>query len=123
MMKPHSDRLIDIVGAHGVRAGDALSRFDTGFDPDNLMAGLAVLPSNTHEVAEVLRYCVMHGLSVVPQGGRTGLSGAARSSPGQVILMMQRMANIVAIDAISHIAIVEAGCTLQALEEAVRQHV
>ena len=122
MMKPDIDRLKDIVGAHGVRAGDALSGFDVGFDPDNLTAGLAVLPSNAHEVADVLRYCGSHGLSVVPQGGRTGLSGAARSSPGQVILMMQRMANIVAIDVVSHTAIVEAGCTLQALEEAVRQH-
>ena len=122
MMKPDIDRLKDIVGAHGVRAGDALSGFDVGFDSNNLTAGLAVLPSNAHEVADVLRYCGSQGLSVVPQGGRTGLSGAARSSPGQVILMMQRMANIVAIDAISHTAIVETGCTLQALEEAVRQH-
>jgi len=122
MMKTHIERLIESLGTQGVRAGEALTGFDTGFDPDNLTAGLAVLPSNTHEVAEILRYCGEHGLSVVPQGGRTGLSGAARSSPGQVILMMPRMANIVAIDAVSHTVIVEAGCTLQVLEEAVRQH-
>jgi FAD/FMN-containing dehydrogenase len=122
MMTMHNTHFIDILGTQGVRSGDALTGFDVGFDPQNLTANFAVLPSTTHEVAEVLRYCVLQGLSVVPQGGRTGLSGAARSSAGQVIVMMQRMANIVAIDAISHTAIVEAGCTLQALEEAVRQH-
>ncbi len=118
----HSERLIGLLGAHAVRSGEALSSVDAGFDPANLDAGLAVLPRTTQEVADVLGYCSAHGLSVVPQGGRTGLSGAARSAHGQLIMMMQGMAQIVAIDAVSHTAIVEAGCTLQTLEEAVRQH-
>ena len=80
------------------------------------------MPSNAQQIAEIVRYCAANRLGLVPQGGRTGLSGAARSSHGQIILMTQSMAAIVAIDPISQTVLVEAGCTLQTLEDAVRRH-
>ena len=119
-MHLHAERLSEILGSAAVRSGAALQGFDRGFDPGNLGAELAVLPANAGQVAEVVRYCAAHTLSLVPQGGRTGLSGAASSSRGQIILMTHAMAEIITIDPVSQTALVEAGCTLQALEEAVR---
>jgi FAD/FMN-containing dehydrogenase len=122
MLDKHIESLTTLLGRNGVKYGPDLAAYDQGFDPSNLLSGLAVLPRDTRQVAELLGYCSTAGLSVVPQGGRTGLSGAAASSAGQLILMMQSMARIVAIDVVSQTVIVEAGCTLEALETAVRAH-
>jgi FAD/FMN-containing dehydrogenase len=122
MVNKHIERLTAILGPGGVKIGAGVAAYDHGFDQTNLLAGLAALPRDTTQIAELLTYCNAVGLSVVPQGGRTGLSGAASSSDGQLILMMQAMSRIVAIDVVSQTAIVEAGCTLEALEAAVRGH-
>ncbi len=122
MLDKHIKSLTALLGSNGVKFGSDLEAYDQGFDPANLLAGLAALPRDTQQVADLLGYCHKAGLSIVPQGGRTGLSGAASSSAGQLILMMQAMAQIVAIDSVSQTVIVEAGCTLEALEAAVRAH-
>ena len=122
MLSFHLKSLRDLVGDQCIRSGEALTSLDSGFDRDNLTAGFAILPHTVNDIVETIRYCGEHGLALVPQGGRTGLSGAARSSDGQVILMMHRMTKIIAIDTLSQTATVEAGCTLQALEDAVRLH-
>ncbi|MEM7196316.1 MAG: FAD-binding oxidoreductase [Pseudomonadota bacterium] len=93
------------------------SDLDPGFHPDNLDADLMVLPANTTEVREVLRTCNDCRVSVVTQGGRTGLSGAAVSQSGQIILDTRRMNRILQIDALSATAVVECGVTLEQLEK------
>lgn len=35
------------------------------------------LPDSTDDVAAVVRWCVAHGVAIVPQGGNTGLTGAS----------------------------------------------
>ncbi|HEX5613402.1 MAG TPA: FAD-binding protein, partial [Burkholderiales bacterium] len=40
-------------------------------------------PASTEEVAALLRLCAREGVAVVPQGGNTGLSGAAVPSGRQ----------------------------------------
>jgi len=122
MLDKHIESLTALLGPQGVKFGSGLAVYDTGFDPANLMAGLSALPRDTQQVSDLLSYCNVAGLSLVPQGGRTGLSGAASSSAGQLIVMMQAMAQIVAIDTVSQTVLVEAGCTLEALETAVRAH-
>ena len=96
MVNKHIERLTAILGPGGVKIGAGVAAYDHGFDQTNLLAGLAALPRDTTQIAELLTYCNAVGLSVVPQGGRTGLSGAASSSDGQLILMMQAMSRIVA---------------------------
>jgi FAD/FMN-containing dehydrogenase len=118
----HIENLTALLGPDRVKLGRAVTAFDPGFDASNLAAGLVALPRTTEQVSDLLRYCNETRLSVVAQGGRTGLSGAARSFEGQLILMMQAMAAIIAIDPVSQTVIVEAGCTLAALETAVRAH-
>jgi FAD/FMN-containing dehydrogenase len=47
----------------------------------------AVLPSNTEQVAAIVRLCVERGVPVLPQGGNTSLCGGATAvthAPGQV---------------------------------------
>lgn len=111
-----------IVGNTGIRSAAALAGFDPGFHQDNFGAGLAVLPRSTAEVSAVIELCQHHGIPVVPQGGRTGLSGGAISRTGEIVLMTDRLDRIVEIDPLAMLAVVEAGVTLQALDKAAAEH-
>ncbi|MGV6395272.1 FAD-binding oxidoreductase [Pseudomonas caspiana] len=83
-------------------------------------AALVVRPACTAEVAEVVRLCREAGVSLVPQGGNTGLCGGSipDASGTQVVLSLTRMTAIRAIDPANETITVEAGVVLQRLQEA-----
>ena len=110
------------VGAGQVRSGEAVTTLDPGWHPDNLGAGIVVSPASTEEVAVVVRICREHRVSIVPQGGRTGLVGGGISHAGQIVLSLLRMNRIEPIDPLERVALVEAGVTLEALQQAAAQH-
>ncbi len=81
-------------------------------------APLALLrPADTGQVSRALAICHAAGLPVVPQGGRTGLVQGQLPRAGEIVLSMERMAAIEAIDADAGMATVQAGVVLQALQE------
>ncbi|MFA6262697.1 MAG: FAD-binding oxidoreductase [Bacteroidia bacterium] len=79
-----------------------------------------VRPGSTAEVAAIVRACAAAGVSLVPQGGNTGLvgGGVPDESGTQVLLSLQRMNRVRAIDAANLTLTVEAGCVLQAVQAA-----
>ena len=79
-----------------------------------------VRPGSTDEVAAVLRACAAHGVSLVPQGGNTGLVvGSVPDDSGQqLVLSLQRMNRVRAIDHANLTMTVDAGCVLQAVQQA-----
>ena len=79
-----------------------------------------VRPGSTAEVASVLRLCAAQGVAVVPQGGNTGLvgGGVPDASGRQILLSLQRLNKVRAIDAANLTMTVEAGCVLQAVQQA-----
>ena len=81
-----------------------------------------VRPGSTAEVAAVIRACAAHGVPLVPQGGNTGLvgGGVPDASGKQVLLSLQRLNRIRAIDSANLTLTAEAGCVLQAVQEAAR---
>ena len=83
-------------------------------------AALVVRPACTAEVAEVVRLCREAGVSLVPQGGNTGLCGGSipDASGTQVVLSLTRMTAIRAIDPANETITVEAGVILKRLQEA-----
>jgi FAD/FMN-containing dehydrogenase len=111
----HLASLTRIVGPRHVRTGTDLAALDPGVDPHNYRADALLLPASTDEVAALLAYCNAHAIAVVPQGGRTGLSGGASTAPGQVALSLARLDRIDSVDALSRTAVVGAGVTLGAL--------
>lgn len=82
---------------------------------------LAVIrPRHTDDVVKVVRLCGRLGLNIVPQGGNTGLVlGATPESRGQVVVSLGRMNRIRTIDADNFSAVVEAGCILSVVKDAV----
>lgn len=79
-----------------------------------------VRPSDTAAVAAVVRACATHGASLVPQGGNTGLvgGGVPDASGRQVLLSLTRLNRVRAIDTANLTMTVEAGCVLQAVQQA-----
>jgi FAD/FMN-containing dehydrogenase len=82
-----------------------------------------VRPGNTQEVAAVVRACAEAGVSIVPQGGNTGLAvGSVPDDSGrQIVLSLQRLTAIRHIDAANLTMTVEAGCVLQNAQAAAAQ--
>jgi len=77
-----------------------------------------VRPASTAEVAEVVRACAESRTAIVPQGGNTGLCGAATpdASGTQIVLNLSRMNRVHAIDTRNNTMTVEAGCVLANLQ-------
>ncbi len=85
---------------------------------------LAVLrPASRDEVAQCVRLCAAAGVALVPQGGNTGQVAAATpdASGTAVVLSLLRMNRVRALDLDNDTITVEAGCVLQAVQEAARR--
>lgn len=82
---------------------------------------LAVLrPRSTAEVATALRICHDHGQGVVPQGGRTGVSGGAVPRGADIALALDRLVGVEAIDTAAATMTVKAGTPLETVQAAAR---
>ncbi len=80
-----------------------------------------VRPRTTEDVAAVLRICHDARISVVPQGGLTGLAGGATPIDGCVVLSLERMSGIEELDEAAATMTVLAGTPLQVIQEAAQE--
>lgn len=74
------------------------------FPPD-----VVLLPESEEQVSAILRLAQEHKIPVTPRGGGTGLTGGAVPVSGGAVLSMERMANIISIDADARMATVQPG--------------
>lgn len=83
----------------------------------------AVHPASTEEVAAVVRACAATDTPVVVQGGNTGLIGGATpdSSGRAMLLLLDRMNRVRAVDTDNDTLTVEAGCILQTVQDVARE--
>ena len=110
--------LTDIVGPEHVRVGTAIDVLDPGVDARHLAARVLVRPADALQTGKVLGLCTATQVAAVAQGGRTGLSGGACTTAGDLILSLERMDAIEHVDALGRTVTVQAGVTLARLEEA-----
>ena len=85
---------------------------------------LAVLkPGSSNEVAQLVKLCAQFSISIVPQGGNTGLVlGSIPDQSGKaVVLSLTRLNRIREIDTANNTMTVEAGCLLAQVQEAAQQ--
>ncbi|MBK8957210.1 MAG: FAD-binding oxidoreductase [Proteobacteria bacterium] len=114
-----------LVGTDQVLRGEACARYEV--DERGLFHGRAlavVRPADTEQVARVVRCCVSHRLAIVPHGGNTGYCGGATAdrSGTQLVLSLERMNRVLAVDADAHTMTAQAGVTLAAAQAAAEQH-
>ncbi|PWS40007.1 FAD-binding oxidoreductase [Streptomyces sp. ZEA17I] len=122
---------------------DLLERLRTGLPPEALITdpdvtasyahdmasfcaagtpAVVVLPRTVEQVQHVMRTATALRVPVVPQGARTGLSGAANASDGCIVLSLVKMDRILEISPVDRIAVVEPGVVNAVLSRAVDEH-
>ncbi len=120
------DGLAAIVGTrHVLTAKDDVAPFFTDWRRVFPGTGIAaVRPADTGEVSRVVALCAQHGVAIVPQGGNTSLcGGSVPRAPGvaarpEVVLSLARLNRIRSVDPLNDTMTVDAGCVLQAIQQA-----
>ena len=113
--------LTDAIGVDAVASGEAVS---TEFSTDESLhawtvtPAAVVFPSDTAQVARVVQVAMERGVALTARGAGTGLSGGCIPVPGGVVVSFERMARLLEIDTANHVAIVQPGLSLAALDEA-----
>ncbi len=118
-------QLAEIVGAANTLTGDAVGddySHDEALTATPETPAFVVRPSNTDQVAALLRVADDHGIPVTARGSGTGLSGAAIPRAGGMVVSFERMNTILEIDTDNHVAVVQPGVTLDQLDEATAAH-
>ena len=106
-------------GTHVLTDGD-LTGYELDWRKRERGKALAVVrPASTAQVAAVVKACAAAGVSIVPQGGNTGMVvGSTPDATGtQVVLSLTRMNAVLALDGGNLTITVEAGCVLQSLQD------
>jgi len=78
---------------------------------------IMLTPRNTQEVVQAVKICAAQGLSIVPQGGNTGLVGG-QTPMGEVLLSLRKMTTIRDISVTNNAITVEAGAPLVTVQNA-----
>jgi glycolate oxidase len=93
-------------------------RDETAYLEPPLPIGVA-LPTETAEVAELVRLAAAHRVPVVARGAGTGLSGAAAAVEGGLTIVFTRMNRILEIDRANLVAVTQPGVVNLDLKNAV----
>ncbi|HEX4865161.1 MAG TPA: FAD-binding oxidoreductase, partial [Acidimicrobiales bacterium] len=114
--------LAAVVGSDSVLVGDRIGpefEVDETLKATGVRPRAVVRPSNTAEVAAVVRLAAAHGVAVTARGAGTGLSGGCIPAENGIVISFERMARVLSIDQEEHVAIVQPGVTLAELDDAV----
>ncbi|WP_285250580.1 FAD-linked oxidase C-terminal domain-containing protein [Pseudarthrobacter sp. fls2-241-R2A-168] len=81
-----------------------------------------VFPESVEDVQAVVRICAAGKVALVPRGAGTGVSGGAHATKDCVILSLERMDRILALNPDDETAVVEPGVINAVLNEAAAEH-
>jgi glycolate oxidase len=124
-----SDSFLDAVRARlaGLRLltdetdRETYRRDETPFIPAGL-PGAVALPTETAQVAELVRICGEFDVPIVPRGAGSGLSGGATGIDGALTIAFTAMDRIVEIDAPNLCVVTQPGVINARLKAAVAEH-
>ena len=111
--------LSEIVGEDWVKTDPAdLQTYGTDWTKQFPVApSVIVLPKTIAEVQAVVKLANEALFKLVPSGGRTGLSGGAVATNGEVVLVLDRMNQILDFNAVDRQVTCEAGVVTEQLQQ------
>lgn len=109
---------LDLAHLDWLDTSDVRARAVSYWDASPMRAGGLVRPADTAQVSAILRACHQAGQTVVTHGGRTTCVEGVNTTEADIILSTERMNRIVEIDPVEQLAVVEAGATLSAVQDA-----
>jgi len=75
-----------------------------------------IFPESNGQVQELVRYAIASNVKLVPSGGRTGLSGGAVASDGEVVVSFDRMNKVLDFNSQDRIVTCQAGVVTENLQ-------
>ena len=116
------ERLAGIVGARGLltEPADMAPYLVDERERYRGAAPAVVRPATVKEVAQIVSLCAAEKIPIVPQGGNTGLCGAATpdGSGRELVLSMTRLNRVREVDPLNYTITVEAGVILADVQKA-----
>lgn len=82
----------------------------------DINASAIVFPNSTDDVVNLVKWARKNKIALIPSGGRTGLSGAAVATQGEVIVSFDHMNKILAFNEVEHSVDIQAGVVTEALQ-------
>ncbi len=89
---------------------------------DDVLPHMFIEPANPEEVAGALKIATGAGLQVIPRGGATKMDWGNPPRSGELMLSTRRLNRVVEHAWADMTATVEAGCTLQQLQQTLAEH-
>jgi len=85
-----------IVGNEKVLHGSAIERVysSDAYTVERFPPTVVVLPTNTNDVAAIVRFCLANDLPFTPRGAGTGLSGGAMPALGGVVISTKKLTTV-----------------------------
>jgi FAD/FMN-containing dehydrogenase len=121
-----SEQLCAIVCAHNVlTTPSSMEGYVKDWTGQYRSDALAIVrPVSTQDVSDIVKICIAHHISIVPQGGQKGLCGGGVTIEGHqsIILSLTRMNTIRSIDVNGRTLIAEAGVVLETLHQKSLEH-
>jgi glycolate dehydrogenase FAD-linked subunit len=92
--------LASLIGTESVLSGTTRAYLSDATESRSIhgRADAVALPSDPDEVAAVVRWCYEHDVAIVPRGGGTGYAGGAVPLDGGVVLSLERLRHVPALD-------------------------
>ena len=81
-----------------------------------------LLPATIEEVCACVKTANEHKISIVPSAGRTGYSGGATATNGEVIISLTKLNKILDFNAVERSITVQAGVALEAVQNYAKEH-
>ncbi|MDA8093785.1 MAG: FAD-binding protein [Betaproteobacteria bacterium] len=116
-------RLAAIVGEANLLT-DPVDCFAYGYDNSRKLAPpeAVALPTQAEQVGAILRLCNEQDVAVTPRGRGTGTAGGSLPLARGLVLSLERLRRIQAIDPANRVIVVEPGCLNQEVQDAAKAH-
>ncbi|MEK2646291.1 FAD-binding oxidoreductase [Bdellovibrio sp. BCCA] len=83
----------------------------------DIKASAIVFPRKTEDVVALVKWARKNKIALVPSGGRTGLSGSAVATQGEVVVSFDQMNKIKDFSPVDQSVVIEPGVVTEALQE------
>jgi glycolate oxidase subunit GlcD len=83
----------------------------------DINASAILFPRSTENVVKIVKWARKNKIALVPSGGRTGLSGAAVATQGEVVVSFEQMNKIISFNETDQTVTCESGLVTEALQQ------
>ena len=113
MSRPNIDKLLAKIPG-SLTAHEAQSRFSHIWKTDQpLLCKGICFPKTTQEVSYIMKWCYKNQQEVVVHGGLTNLVGGTQTQANQIVVSLEKMTRIDAVDSKNRTVTTEAGAILE----------